>query len=236
MHERYTVYGGRYTRTGLVLMVLDAAQLPYDRVDIDTVAGEHRGAAYLAINPAGYVPALRTLSGEVLHEAPAIMLYLCEQHGLSELAPPPGDALRGAFLTGVFYCANDIQPELKRLYFPERYVPPGASTGAIQELAYAALRERFGVLNQRLRDGGPYYLGERFSLVDLTIAFWATTCHPLERLYDGHPELEAFCARIKRDHDPEGHIQAHEQASLEFWATQRQAPGVPGQVTENKDV
>ena len=219
MSEQYVVYGGRYTRTGLVLMVLDHAGLPYTRIDIDTVAGEHQAATYLAVNPAGYVPALRTPNGEVLHEAPAIMLFLCEKHGLCDLAPRPDEPQRGAFLTGVFYCANDIQPELKRLYFPQRYAPSADTTTAVQAMAFAALRNRFGVIEQRLRGSGPYYLGERFSLVDYTIAFWATTCHPLERMYDGHAKLEALCARVKSEHDPHGHIAAHERSSLEFWET-----------------
>ena len=222
MPDRYKVYGGPYTRTGLVLIVLDAARLPYERVDVDTVAGEHRSASYRAINPAGYVPALQTLSGEVLHEAPAIMLYLCEQHGLTDLAPMPGDPLRGAFLTGVFFCANDIQPELKRYFFPERFAPSDETHSQVQSLAFNALRDRFGVIEKRLAAAGPYYLGERFSLVDLTIAFWATTCHPLKRMYDGNPHLEALCARIKREHDAHGHIAAHEHSSLQFWKNELQ--------------
>lgn len=222
MPDKYKVYGGPYTRTGLVLMVLDAAQLPYERIDVDTVAGEHREAAYLDINPAGYVPALQTLSGEVLHEAPAIMLYLCERHGLVDLAPMSDDPLRGAFLSGMFFCTSDIQPELKRYYFPARFAPSDETCSQIQALAFAALRERFGVIEKRLSKTGPYYLGKRFSLVDLTIAFWATTCHPLERMYDGHPNLEAFCARIKREHDHHGHIVAHERSSLDFWKNELQ--------------
>jgi len=221
--DKYIVYGGAYTRTGLVLMVLDAAALPYERIDVDTVAGEHREASYLAINPAGYVPALRTPCGEVLHEAAAIMLYLCERHELTDLGPPPGDPLRGAFLTGVFFCTNDIQPELKRYFFPQRFAPSDTSGKDIQSLAFAALRNRFGVVEERLQNAGPYYLGERFSLVDLTLAFWATTCHPLERMYDGYPNLKAFCARIKREHDDYGHIAAHEQASLDYWNNRLQS-------------
>jgi glutathione S-transferase len=223
MPDTYIVYGGPYTRTGLVLMVLDSAALPYEQVDVDTVAHEHRRASYLTINPAGYVPALVTPSGEVLHEAPAIMLYLCERHGLTDLAPPPGDPSRGAFLTGMFFCASDIQPELKRYFFPQRFAPSGTSQEGIQSLAFAALRNRFGVIEEQLRNAGPYYLGERFSLVDLTLTFWATTCHPLQRMYDGYPNLETFCARIKREHDDYGHIAAHEQASLDFWNNKLQS-------------
>ena len=66
----YEVYGGRYTRTGLVLMVLEEAQAAYRLHEVDVVRGEHRGAEYRAINPAGYVPALVTPEGTTLHEAP----------------------------------------------------------------------------------------------------------------------------------------------------------------------
>ena len=224
----YTVYGGRYSRTGLVLLVLDAAGLAYTRVDVDTVAGEHRTPAFREINPAGYVPALRTPEGDVLHETPAIMLYLCERHGLDDLAPPPGARERGEFLAGVFYCADDIQPELKRLYFPERFATSDDAHQAVQAMAQKALIDRFSVIDRRLEASGPYYLGERFSLIDWTIAFWATTFQPLATLWEACPAVAEHARRIKSMHDPNAHIEQHERASAEFWLTElHRTPAAP---------
>ena len=77
----YILYGGSITRSLAPQMVLEEGSLAYTLREIDIDAGEHRGEAFLEINPAGYVPALVTPEGHVLHEAAAIMLYLADRHG-----------------------------------------------------------------------------------------------------------------------------------------------------------
>jgi len=84
----YVLYGGPFTRGLLVEMVLAEGGIAYLRRTVDIFEGEHRSPAYLAVNPAGWLPALITPEGETLVEAPAINLYLTERHGLAQLAPP----------------------------------------------------------------------------------------------------------------------------------------------------
>lgn len=216
----YEVYGGRYTRTGLVLMVLDYAGLDYRLHDLDMRDAAYRTPEFLALNPAGYVPVLRTPSGDILHEAPAIMLYLAEAHGLGDLVPPVGDRARGAFLSGLFFCVNDVQPELKRFYFPERFAPRPTDAPGVHQLARAALTERLGVVDARLADGRTFYLGHRFSLLDLLFVFWATSVHPLGKLYGACANLKPYVARVLAKHACTHHIVAHEQSSREYWEQQ----------------
>ena len=55
--------------------------LELEKVDTKTKQTEH-GSDYLAINPKGYVPALRLDDGALLTEGPAIVQYLADQkHG-----------------------------------------------------------------------------------------------------------------------------------------------------------
>ena len=168
----YILYGGGVSRSVGPQMVLEEAGLDYELREIDIAAGEHRTAAFLAINPAGYVPALTTPEGETLHEAAAIMLYLADRHGLDDLAPPPGDPLRGRFYSRLFFHTNDIQPAQKRCGYPERYAVDPDHIPRVREAAREAARERWRVLDGYLAAGGPYHLGERFSLVDLYMAMW----------------------------------------------------------------
>ena len=83
----YIVYGGRFTRTICVQMVLEEGGIPYELRELDILRDEHRSAQFLAINPAGYIPAMITPEGQALHETAAIMLYLADRHGLRDLAP-----------------------------------------------------------------------------------------------------------------------------------------------------
>ena len=117
----YTLYGGKYTRSGLVEQVLTECEVEFEQCEIDTAKGEQRSAEFLKINPAGWVPALATAEGAVLYETPAINLYLAEKHLPGELVPIGDDPDRGPFLSALFYITGMLEPALKRYWFPDRY-------------------------------------------------------------------------------------------------------------------
>lgn len=170
---KYILYGGGVTRSLGPQMVLEEADLPYTLIEMDETRGDHRTAAYLAINPAGFMPALITPDGMVLHEAAAIMIHLAETHGRDDLIPPPGDPLRGLFLCKLFYQTNDLQPAIRRFFKPEQYSTDPAHGAGIRHQARETALDRWSVLDHYLRDNGPYTLGDRFSLADLHLTLWA---------------------------------------------------------------
>ena len=178
----YVLYGGPFTRGLLVEMVLAEGDIAYERRTVDTLKGEHRSPAYLAVNPAGWVPALITPEGETLVEAPAINLYLAERHGLAQLAPPAEDPQRGQFLSGLFYLSDELEPWIKRYFYPHRFALRAEDAPATQEHALEGILDRLTVIERHLRDRGPYHLGERFSLVDLTLTFWTALLDREDRL------------------------------------------------------
>ena len=79
--ELFTYY--RSTSSYRVRIALALKGLDYQTVAVNLIAangGEHRQSPYLAINPQGRVPALRTDNGDVLTQSPAIIEYLEEQY------------------------------------------------------------------------------------------------------------------------------------------------------------
>ncbi|MNF91811.1 Maleylpyruvate isomerase [compost metagenome] len=79
--ELYTYY--RSTSSYRVRIALALKGLDYRALPINLIAppgGEHRQPPYLAINPQGRVPALRTDEGELLIQSPAIIEYLEERY------------------------------------------------------------------------------------------------------------------------------------------------------------
>jgi len=169
----YILYGGRFTRALITEMVMIEGDIAYELRRVDTVKQEHRSPEFLAINPAGMVPVLITPAGEVLTETPAINLYLADEHGLTQIAPRPDEAERGPFLSGLFNLAGDLEPIIKQFFYPHRYVLRPEDTPAIKIMARDLALDRLGLIDRRLGEAGPYYLGERFSLVDLTLTYWA---------------------------------------------------------------
>src|SRR5437867_11408324 len=81
-----TVFGeGRGFR---VVWLLEEMGLAYQLRPVDLLAGVEEDAEFLAINPAGFIPAIR--DGDVtMVESIAIMEYLMARYGPTPLAPDP---------------------------------------------------------------------------------------------------------------------------------------------------
>ena len=178
----YILYGGRFTRSLMVEMVLAEGNIDYQLREIDILKNEHRSTEFLKINPSGWVPALITAEGIAHYETHAINLYLSERHQRVHLAPRADETERGMFLSGLFAICDDLEPVMKRYNFPHRFSLNDADIPRVKQIA---LDDALGVLNVidgRLRENGPYHLGDRFSLVDLSLSYWAALLYHLEVL------------------------------------------------------
>lgn len=168
----YKLYGGSFTRALAPQMVLEEAGLPYELHVVDMANQEFRSDAYRKLNPAGFVPALETPEGDILHEAAAIMLYLTDRHGLEAMAPSPTDPQRGIFLSKLFYFTNDLQPSFKRFYYAPRYALQKSDIDALKAQCRETILERWQILENWLAENGPYHLGDRLTCADLHLAMW----------------------------------------------------------------
>lgn len=180
----YTLYGGGYTRAHMIEMVFAEIKVPFEVKLIDTLKGENKTSKFLRINPTGFVPALRTPDGTVLFETAAINLYLAELYGSGFLVPPPDEIARGLFLSSLFYITDELEPALKRYFYPNRYGVCAADELKIREKALDAIRHILSIINGRLADAGPFHLGERYSLVDLVLSFWMNSIMDKNKVSD----------------------------------------------------
>jgi glutathione S-transferase len=169
----YILYGGKFTRALMVQMVMAEGDIEYELREIDIFSQQEQSPQYLAINPAGFVPAMEIPGGEVLFETHAINLYLVDHHRLTQLAPMVDEPGRGAFLSGLFFICDDFEPTLKRYFYPHRYVLHEADAPEMRRQSLALALDRLKIIDQRMQQKGPYYLGERYSLVDLAACYWA---------------------------------------------------------------
>ena len=219
----YILYGGSFTRAVINEMVMAEGGIDYELRPVDILKDEHRSPEFLAINPAGWVPALITPEGETLYETPAISLYLAERHGLEHLAPRIDEIERGAFLSGLFFLANDLEPAMKRYNYPHRFVFRDTDIAAMKQRALETVLDRLGVIDRRLGDAGPFHLGDRFSLVDLTMSYWTAyldepgVLDPLPAvrrcadLVRARPKLRPMFEVIEAEHREYGKLQARDE-------------------------
>ena len=165
------------------------AGIELDLVKVDirgkrTEAGED----FLAINPKGYVPALRLDDGALLTEGTAITQFLADLAPQSGLAPANGSIARYQLQSMLGY----INSELHKNYGPLFNPAIGADARAER---IEALQRRYQLIEAQL-EAGPYLDGERFSIADaylFVVTRWASM---LRVDLSAFPKLAAFQDRV----------------------------------------
>lgn len=140
--------------------------------DVDIMSGVNREGGYLAVNPAGQLPALLMDDGSLLTEITAICEYLDETHpGQSLIGGTPEERAQTRRwtrwvdlnvadpLTTAFRAAEGLPMFKDRMRcFPE------AADGL-----KAAVQDKLAWLDQQM-DGKTYLTGDKFTMADLLLS------------------------------------------------------------------
>jgi GST-like protein len=120
------------------------------------------------LNPLTQVPVLVLPDGQVMTESAAITLHLADLAERDDLVPSAAANERAAFLRWLVFIVANIYPTFTYADDPKRFVKTeGASDGFRAEVdAYA--RRLWGIVEGAA--GAPWFLGERFSALDLYLA------------------------------------------------------------------
>jgi glutathione S-transferase len=209
-----TVFGeGRGFR---VVWLLEEMGLPYRLRDVDLLAGVENDAEFLAINPGGFIPALR--DGDVtMVESIAIKEYLLARYGPTPLAPAVQDPafptyqqflhLGEAGLAASIYFvsgARNIAPEHQR---------DNWSAGQ----ALDVFTTRLGLVTRQLEQT-PYLAGDSFTAADISVGY----ALQMARKNVGFEFGEIERAYLVRLCERSGYHRALEvcQATRNWWASQ----------------
>lgn len=187
-----TVFGeGRGFR---VVWLLEEMGLAYRLRDVDLLAGVENDPEFLAINPAGFIPAIR--DGDVtMVESVAIMEYLMARHGPTPLAPDPQDpafpayqqflhlgeaglAASAYFVSG----ARNIAPEHERNNWSARQ-------------ALDVFETRLRLVTRQLAHA-PYMAGAAFTAADISVGYALELARKNIGFEFGEAE-QAYMARLR---------------------------------------
>lgn len=163
-----TVFGeGRGFR---VVWLLEEMGLPYRLRDVDLIAGVEHDPEFLAINPAGFIPALE--DGEaVLVESIAIMEYLMARHGPTPLAPAPGDRAFPAYQQFLHLGEAGLAASMYFVVVSRNLAPEGEKDNWGARKALEVFESRRGLVTRQLARA-PYMAGEAFTAADISVT-WA---------------------------------------------------------------
>ena len=174
-------------------IALREAELPFELVRVDLRAKKlwesTADGDWLAINPKGYVPALRVPSGDVLTEGAIMVRYIADQVPDKQLAPPAAAMARYRHDEWLHFIATELHKGASPLYNP-------AAGDDFKKSLKDRLALRFGVLANGLREQ-PFLMGERFTVAD-GYAFYVmrSWIHAVKENLDRWPILTAYYQRL----------------------------------------
>ena len=182
------LYGFPPTRSIRALWTLRELGVDFEFITVNLMAGENRRPEFLAINPAGKLPAL--VDGDlVLTESVAIVLYLAGKYPDKGLLPA-GLEPRAQVDRWLLFTATELEQPLWRIarhtaLYPEEKRLPGEVLLARQDF-----QDMAPVMETHMR-GRPFLVGDCVSVADLVAAYtldWANEIHLLE----GFPRLRNY--------------------------------------------
>lgn len=185
------IYGDSISGNCLkVKWVADHLGRPYEWIETSVLKGESRTADFLAMNPAGQVPAVVLDDGRPLAQSNAIILHLAEGSDLV-----PSDAYdRARMLEWMFWEQYSHEPYVAVARFQVHYL------GKPVEELEARLVERGNGALQRLEDGlegGPFLVGATPTLADVALVAYTRVAHEGGFDLARYPRVQDWVKRVE---------------------------------------
>lgn len=202
MSGSYTLWGRPGWGSALVEAQLDWYGLPFAYETVGDLFKDPDAKAKLEkVNPLAQVPTLVLPDGSIMSESAAITLLLADVTGSDALVPAPGAPERAAFLRWLVFLVANIYPTFTYADDPARFVSVNNARDPFRAAADAYAQRLWRQVESAA--GAPWFLGERFSALDIYIGVmtrwrprrgWFETETPklfaIARKADQRPELK----------------------------------------------
>ncbi|WP_454718232.1 glutathione S-transferase family protein [Caulobacter segnis] len=162
-----TLYGeGRGFR---VAWLLEEMGLPYRLRPVDMLAGVENDTEFMAINPAGFIPAIR--DGDVtMVESIAIMEYLMARHGPTPLAPGPLDPAFPGYQQFLHLGEAGLAMPMFMRVVSQILAPDDEKDNWGARKGVTMFEGRLRLVNRQL-ERAPYMAGEVFTAADISVTY-----------------------------------------------------------------
>ena len=166
------------------IILLEELGVAYTLTGVNIKKGEQKTAEFLALNPNGKVPVLRT-GGQVITESAAIMVFLAEKH---QRFIPTAPADRIQMFEWLFFHASALGPSFGQAGFFKKMAPEKLAV-AIERFDTEAKRT-LRVLDQQLakRD----FVAGEYSIADMVNFGWIWRREFAEVTLDGLPNVQRW--------------------------------------------
>ena len=196
------IYGHPGSRAARTLWACRELGLQYEHIPTHFADGGTKQPEFLAINPAGRVPAIDD-DGFRLAESMAINIYLAKKHG-SEIAPASLED-EARMLQWSFWAMTEVEKPLLTLLIQRMELPPGSEIEkyfrersqkdpAAEQAALKTLQQPLAMLDDHLQNR-EYLLGPSFTLADLNVASVMSLGLAAKYDFSAYPNVQQWLGR-----------------------------------------
>lgn len=165
----FVLYGRPGWGSAIVEAQLAWYGLPFRFEDCGDLLSSAEARERLApLNPLAQTPVLVLPNGTVMTESAAITLHLADITARDDLVPGPGAAERAAFLRWLVFLVANLYPTFTYADIPTRFVKDEAAAAQFLDEVNTYARRLWRMVEAAA--GAPWFLGERFSALDIYLA------------------------------------------------------------------
>lgn len=194
----YRLFGRPGWGSAIVEAQLTALGVAFQFEEVPDLFTSEEGRRDLArYNPLPQVPTLLLPDGSVMTESAAITLHLADATGRDDFVPRAGHPARPQFLRWLVFLVANVYPTFTYADDPQRFVPDEAAAKAFGTAVDEYRCRLWRIVGPDV--GAPWFLGERFSALDLYVAVM-THWRPGRGWFAEHaPSLAAIARRAGED-------------------------------------
>ena len=191
----YTLYFSSGSASMVVHQALLELEVPYTLHELDFATKAQRAPEFLALNPAGRVPALLCPDGGVLVESAAVLMNLADRHPNAAVAPVYGDPDRAKWIEWITYMSANFGSAYRLWFYPQELgfetYPPELAKQISDRIEGLWAR-----MDAHLAANGPYLLGERFSSADMMLTMYMRWSRRMPRPAQTWPAVGRLAALV----------------------------------------
>jgi glutathione S-transferase len=162
-----TLYGeGRGFR---VAWLLEEMGRPYHMRPVDLLGGLEKDGEFLAVNPAGFIPAI--VDGDtVMVESIAIMEYLLARYGPTPFAPTPDEPTFPVYQQFLHMGEAGLAGPINAIVATHILAPENQRENRTTEWALDIFRSRLSLVRRQLART-PFIAGNAFTAADISVTY-----------------------------------------------------------------
>jgi GST-like protein len=193
----YRLLGSRGCGSLIVEAALRLAEIPYKYEEVNYEQPGPQRDRLFALNPLGQVPTLVLPDGSIMTESAAIIMMVDDVAPGAGLVPPKGAEERNPFLRWLVFMVAAVYPTWTYGDDPKKWLP-GLPQSTLLRTTTDQHRQKMWSYVESVLEPAPWFLGERFSAVDLYVGAM-THWRPGAAWFRAEcPKLAALGAEVER--------------------------------------